>query len=271
MKIYDGDRLDTTNFITHKYLQINSCGFQNAVTDYTLIRRNGRRDFHILLINSGGGEVLHNGMLYTLDKGNFIIYAPCEAQRYTLKRESTSLWCHFTGSIIQDVFNSCYIKSGVYFLSPNDLILESFTNMIQCFHQPSRAKFANVYLLELIYNISDGVTRTIQKDNRNLILPILTYINANYNKQITLDNLAQKSGYSKSRFLHIFSEYTGTTPKKYQNNIRLKISCEMLSATNNSITEIAVSCGFNDPLYFSRLFKKKYNITPTEYRISANS
>lgn len=267
MKIYDGNKFDTTEFISDKYLQINSCGFQNVMPGYTVIRRNGRNDFHILMIIDGKCEVLHNGKLYTLNKGNFVIYAPREEQRYTFKTESTSLWCHFTGSIIREVFASYCIKSGVYFLPSNKLISEAFINMIQRFHQPSRAKFANVFFLELIYNISDAVTKsTTQGDAQDFILPILTYINANYNKKITLCDLAQKSGYSKSRFSHIFSENTGTTPIKYQNDIRLKISCEMLSSTSSSITDIAFSCGFNDPLYFSRLFKKKYNVTPSKYR-----
>ena len=103
------------------------------------------------------------------------------------------------------------------------------------------------------------------------MLPILTYINSNYNKQITLEELANKSGYSKSRFSHIFSEVTGTTPIKYQNDLRLKISCEMLLSTKASITDIAYGCGFNDPLYYSRIFKKKYNLSPTEYRLSKSN
>ena len=59
-----------------------------------------------------------------------------------------------------------------------------------------------------------------------------------------------------------------THPIKYQNDIRLKNSCELLHSTNLTITEIAQSCGFNDPLYFSRIFKKKYNTSPTQFRLS---
>lgn len=268
MKIFDGSKLDLTNFESSSYIQINNCGFQKTMLNDTVIRRNGRQDFHILLVNSGICEAIYNNKAYKLEKGNFVIYAPGEIQQYTFKSESTSLWCHFTGSIIQELFDSCDIKSGVYSLPLNKAILTSFSNMIQSFHQPTRSKYANVYFLELIYNISDDIRNLPQNDNQEMILPILTYINANYNKRITLDELSSKSGYSKSRFSHIFSEITGTTPIKYQNNIRLKLSCEMLSATNKSVTEIALSCGFADTLYFRRLFKKTYNMTPTEYRLS---
>ena len=202
-------------------------------------------------------EAMYNNKAYKLDKGNFVIYAPGEIQQYTFKSETTSLWCHFTGSIIQELLDTCDIKSGVYSLPLNKSILTSFSNMIQSFHQPTRSKYAHVHFFELIYNISDAIKNLPQNDNQDMILPILTYINANYNKQITLDDLANRAGYSKSRFSHIFSSLTGTTPIKYQNDIKLKNSCEMLIATNHSIKEIALSCGFTDPLYF-------------EYRLSAN-
>ncbi len=90
-------------------------------------------------------------------------------------------------------------------------------------------------------------------------------MNANYQKPITLAELAEKAGYSKSRFSHLFSEITGTTPKQYLNNVRLQVSCELLS-TGLTVAEIADRCGFNDPLYYSRIFKKKYGLSPTGYR-----
>ena len=271
MKVFDGNIHDTTNFASNKYLQINSCGFQNVISDNTVIRRKGRHDFHILLVNSGQCEVIHNNKSHKLEAGNLVIYAPGEIQQYTFKAGTSSLWCHFTGSIVRELLDSCDIKSGVYFLSPNRLISKSYSTMIHCFHLPMRSKYAHVHFFELIYNISDAIKNMSQDDSQDFILPILTYINANYNKQITLDDLSNRSGYSKSRFSHIFSAVTGTTPIKYQNDIRLKNACEMLLSTNISIKEIALSCGFSDPLYFNRLFKKKYSMTPTEYRLYADN
>ncbi len=267
MAVWDGSTNDTTNFIIDKYLQINSCGFQNILPDYTVIRRKGRYDYHILIINSGICEALHKDKSYTLTKGNLIVYAPGEQQKYSFQSEGSTLWCHFSGHIVEELLDSCNITSGVYFLNPNKAILESYSNVIQRFHQPGKENFANASLLELIYYIADVLANSEQKNESDGILPILTYINTNYNKKITLQELAKKSGYSKSRFSHIFSKATGTTPIQYQNDIRLKISCEMLSSTKYTIADVAFSCGFNDPLYYSRIFKKKYNITPTQYRL----
>ena len=265
MYIYD-EKNDVSNVRSHKFIQINGCGFQNMSSDFLVVRENGRRDYHILLINKGLCIAEHKGTQYTLSPGNLIIYEPTEKQKYMFKPNSESLWCHFSGNAIQEIFESAKIKSGVYFIKPNIAIFEYYSSLIQRFHQPGRKKYSTASFLELIYNISDATTHSDNAKNLDIILPVLKYINANYNKDITLDTLANLTGYSKSRFSHIFSEATGTTPNKYQNDIRLNVSREMLSSTELSIREIAVSCGFRDPLYFSRVFKKKYNIAPTEYR-----
>lgn len=266
MSIYDGNKLDTTDRFADKFLQINSCGFQNIVSEHTVIRKIGRKDYHILLVSNGTCRVWHNKKSHELTIGNFVIYAPGEEQKYTFQSGSTSLWCHFGGTAIREIFDTHGIKSGVYFYKPNKNILNAFTDTIRNFHQPSRTKFANASLLELLYFISDGIENVEENKSNDAILNVLTYINLNYNKQITLDELARKSGYSKSRFSHIFAEIAGTTPIKYQNEIRLKTAHEMLSSTNLSIKEIAFSCGFGDALYFSRLFAKKYGVPPSKLR-----
>lgn len=263
--LYDGTKLDTTNRAVTAYLKVNSCGFQNVASDYTVIRKNGRKDYHILLVLDGTAKVLHNNKYHTLSGGNLVIYAPDNEQFYSFENNSTTLWCHFGGTVTDEIFESCGIASGVYFLNPDKRITESFTALIRNFHLPSREKFSNVSLLELIYNISESIRTPSNTGKDDMVSPILTYINANYNKHITLDELAKKAGYSKSRFSHIFSETTGTTPIKYQNDIRLKTACELLTS-GISVSETAFSCGFSDALYFSRIFKKKYGLSPNEFK-----
>ena len=268
MNNWDGNVKDTTNFISDKYLQINNCGFQNTSPGYCVTRKHGRKDYHILLINSGKCELLHKNKLYTLSRGNLAIYAPNEEQKYSFSCGCSTLWCHFSGNIVEELLDSCNLSSGVYFLNPNKEIFESYSTLIQRFHLFNKQPLSNASLIELIYYISNASTLTEQRRNSDIITQVLTYININYNKELTLEELSKKAGYSKSRFSHLFLEIVGMSPIKYQNDIRLKNSCELLHSTNLTITEIAQSCGFNDPLYFSRIFKKKYKISPTQYRIS---
>ena len=265
---WDGNVRDRTNFKTEKYLKINSCGFQHMPLPCTVMRKKGRVDYQILLIDNGNCEILYKNKKYTLSNGNLVIYTPNEEQEYSFSPNTSSLWCHFGGKIAEELFDSCNLTGGVYFLNPDKGISESFSKLIQRFHLSDKQTLANASLLELIYHISKVAAKSGQNRNSDIITQALTYIITNYNKQLTLDELAKKAGYSKSRFSHLFFEIAGMSPIKYQNDIRLKNSCELLLSTDLPITEIAQSCGFNDPLYFSRIFKKKYKISPTQYRIS---
>ena len=266
MIIWDGNKNDITNFSTDKYLKINSCGFQNVKQGQLVTRKKGRVDYHILLVTGGEYNVLYRGKTYSLFSGNLIIYEPHEEQRYENKPGSSSMWCHFTGTAADEIMADFDLTGGVYFTESDKELCDVFSRMIQRHFLPEQKKIAISALIELVYRISTLVNNPVQKKNSNIILPALTYININYNKKITLDELASVAGYSKSRFSHVFSECTGTTPVKYQNDVRLKMSREMLLSTAQSIGEIALNCGFEDQLYFSRLFKKNFGITPTEYR-----
>ena len=266
MIIWDGSKTDISNFSTDKYLKINSCGFQNVKQGQLVTRKEGRVDYHILLVTGGEYSVLYHGETYVLYAGDMVIYEPHEEQRYENKPFSSSMWCHFTGTVADEIMTDLGLSTGVFYLEPDAELCDIYSRMIQRWFLPSAKSVANASLIELLHRISTLVRDPVQKHNSDIIFPVLTYINVNYNKKITLDELAEVSGYSKSRFSHVFSEYMGTTPVKYQNDVRLKMSREMLLSTLQSIGEIALNCGFADQLYFSRLFKKKYGITPTEYR-----
>ena len=121
MNTYDGSINDVTNFKTYKYLKINSAGFQNAPRGYTVIRKKGRLDYHILLITSGSCNVLHNDKTYKLTAGNLVIYAPQEEQKYSFTANSTTMWCHFTGTVSDEIMTDAKLESGIYFLKPNML------------------------------------------------------------------------------------------------------------------------------------------------------
>ena len=143
MITWDGNVNDTTNFTTDKYLQINSCGFQSTLLSKTVIRRKGRKDYHILLINSGKCEILHKTKLYTLSRGNLVIYAPTEEQKYSFSSGCSSLWCHFSGNLVEELFHSCNLTSGIYFLKPNKQIFDSYSTLIQRFHMSNQENLAN--------------------------------------------------------------------------------------------------------------------------------
>ena len=264
--LYDGSIRDKTNFVSDNFLKMNSCGFENPIPGYTVVRKFGRKDYHILLLNRGACVAYHNGVEYQLSPGNIVIYFPDEEQRYSFSEDSKTLWCHFTGAAVKDLFDGCHLTSGVYQIEKNTSIFQTFSRMIERFSIEEKMKFSIPSLIELIYHISDAVKMVESKEISTAISRALLYIHTNYNRVITIEELAKIAGYSKSRFSHLFVIECGETPITYQRNIQLSMACELLITTENKISEIALHCGFQDPLYFSRAFKKKYHISPKEHR-----
>ena len=100
----------------------------------------------------------------------------------------------------------------------------------------------------------------------NRLKNVLTYIRDHYDSTITLEELAQVAGMSPRYFCRAFSQITGKTPIAYLNYYRIELAGEKLLMTNDKITDIALSCGFNDMSYFSKLFTREKGLTPSAYR-----
>lgn len=267
MRIYDGEKLDTTNFISDKYFEINSCGVQNVSLDFSVtIREKGRVDYHLLFISKGCCEVFYRGESYILQSGDMVVYPPGESQKYIFSPQTTSLFCHFTGSAAHDILNDYGISFGVIRnLQSGASVYEKFMELIRSKNGDISKNKSNRSFFELLNALSEEISVPKGK-NRVGVDAAIDYIHVNYNKHITLDSLASVSGYSKSRFSKLFFNETGSTPIEYINVLRLENARRMLLTSRLSIGEIAEACGFGDQLYFCRLFKKKYQSSPSTYR-----
>lgn len=95
---------------------------------------------------------------------------------------------------------------------------------------------------------------------------MMQYIHQNYIRNISLEDIAEHAKISKSTALNLFRRYLHITPITYLINYRLNEAAHLLSKTEKKINTIAYETGFNNVDYFCRLFKKHYQLTPTEYR-----
>lgn len=107
---------------------------------------------------------------------------------------------------------------------------------------------------------------TVADKNYQAVRDAITYIERNYSLPLTVDKIAANAGFSKSRFMSIFKEFTNTSCKKYINKCRMESAQNLLVSTNETVLEIAISCGYNNISLFNREFKKTYGATPMEYR-----
>ena len=103
-------------------------------------------------------------------------------------------------------------------------------------------------------------------NSTNKIKLVLNYINDNYSEDISINTLAELCDYSEYHFMRFFKKHIGLTCIQYINNLRLEKSSILLTSTNNAIMDISLEVGFDNLSYFNKLFKRKYNLTPKEFR-----
>jgi len=95
------------------------------------------------------------------------------------------------------------------------------------------------------------------------------YIRENASHNLTLSQLSERFGYTKQYVIRIFKKQFRTTPTAFINDTKLSLAIRRLTESDRPIEEIAHRCGFEDANYFSRQFKKKFGLSPSEYRKSA--
>ncbi|MDF2590537.1 MAG: response regulator receiver protein [Clostridia bacterium] len=95
---------------------------------------------------------------------------------------------------------------------------------------------------------------------------IINYIHKNYNKDISLDNIADEFDIHKVYLARIFKEEAGQSVNEYIRNLRIERAKELLRNTNDRINEIVYKIGFNNPQSFYMLFKKYVGVNPNEFR-----
>jgi len=95
---------------------------------------------------------------------------------------------------------------------------------------------------------------------------ILRYLRHHHANEIDFDDVARRFGYSLRNFNRIFREATGTTPHNYLVKLRISAAMRALRHSDQSITTVALRCGFNDSNYFSYTFNHLTGMSPSEYR-----
>ncbi|AQP54698.1 helix-turn-helix domain-containing protein [Vagococcus penaei] len=100
----------------------------------------------------------------------------------------------------------------------------------------------------------------------NAVLPLIQFIHKNFQKEISLDELANYMHLNKNYICQLFKKEVGMTFKTYLSNYRVEQAKKLLRETDWALCDISDYIGYADPAYFSRQFKKIEGISPTDYR-----
>lgn len=258
-------------------LIVTSCGIYRIFAQEKLptYRPKGRNDYQLLYIASGKGHFYFNQNAEVIvSAGHMILYRPKEMQKYVYYAEDQTevYWVHFTGNDVKKFLKRHSFPAKEHVISTGTFpeYQQLYRKMIQEL-QLCKADYEN-YLSLLLYQLliivgrqqseSLTITTAVQKD----IEHATHYFNENYNKNINIDEFAASLNMSTCWFIRNFKQYNKITPLSYILSIRIANAQNLLETTSYNVTEIASIIGYDNPLYFSRLFKKQTGLSPSDYR-----
>ena len=264
MEIYNGDLLDTSNLGNESFLQINSCGIQlSSSREITISRKKGRMDYQLFYMVRGGCEVEYQGKTSIIHNG-FVIYPPHVSQKYTDYEDAKRIWIHFNGYGVEEILEEAHLRGGIYSISSSAIIEKMLLQLIIEHNQKGTISNEKGLLLSILNTLGKMVN--FPENSNDKIMEVITFITTHYNSEINIGELSGSCNLSRSRFMYLFKEQTGMAPHTYQQTLRIKNSMTLLTSTKLSIAEVGQQSGYQDPLYFSRIFKKCVGLSPKKYR-----
>lgn len=264
--------IKSTEAVSSEYIHLNSCGCQHLAEDTSLLRPNGRVDYHVLYIAEGECRVTALGRETVARAGTLIFFFPGERQKYAFRREipSTSYYLHFSGTAPEELFRELMAGRERVFPIGKSATLEELLRRLEEEYTLSLSHAEGVsggYLLAIlslclrkILLAAEGGTVSAK------IADVCRYMHATLSEDLPISRYAEECHLSESRFTHLFHEVIGKSPIAYLTEARIRRAEELLYDTALPISAVAEAVGVKSPYYFSRFFKKHTGLSPTEFR-----
>lgn len=257
-------------------LVVGSCGTYRLKTRPKLPTywQKGRRDYQILYVANGKTHFWFDDKEEIVSAGYMVLYKPEEIQKYVYYLEDNPevFWIHFTGSDVKNIlaYHGISLDEHVFYCGVLPDYKALFRKIIQEL-QLCRYGYED-YIASLFNDILLLVDRQQHEQKKTTgnvqeqIERAAAYFNENYNTKISIDDYAESLHISTNWFIHNFKQYAGMSPAQYILSLRMVNAQSLLERTTYNIKEISEIVGYENPLYFSRVFKKEIGKSPAQYR-----
>lgn len=258
-------------------LIVGSCGTYRLQTREKLPtwRPRGRLDYQLLYVAAGKTHFFFGGKDHVVSAGNMVLFQPRQEQHYEYygKDKPEVYWIHFTGGNVKNILRRFEIplRDPFFFCGTHSSYAALFKEII---HELQSCRTGYQELCEMyLRQIFLQIQRSRQEQTPSLSTYLLEemeyaqrYFNEHYQEPINIEAFAQSRNMSVSWFMRNFKQVTNQSPMQYILSIRIANAVSLLETTDYNVTEISTIVGYDNPLYFSRIFRKQKGISPTEYR-----
>lgn len=253
---------------------VTSIGYFPSALHHYRERPHGLEDFLLMYCVGGEGLVqIAQNPKYPLKQGQIALLPPDTAHLYYASKNNpwSIYWIHLNGKQIAKLWERGYLGESKYLLSSGCVLLETLFN--ECF-QMMKQKYTEkdyFYLCQIVSHIlgvvCNFVTETVTTEKgENAVETAIAYMKQNLHRTIALEELSGLTHYSSSHLNQLFQRIKQSSPIEYFIQMKLQAASRELYFSKLPIKDIALNYGFDDPLYFSRLFRKTFGVSPNAFR-----
>ena len=237
-------------------------------------RPNGRGDYQLLYVASGKVHFIFDNTERIIPKGNMVLFRPGETQMYYLYAadKPETYWVHFTGSDVDLLLDYYRMpkNENVFFTGTSPDYQWLFRQMIQelqlmrvNYEDLLNMNLRHIFLIINRYLVEGNKVGTEMLDE---VEKAAHYFNEHYNETIVIEDYAREHGMTANWFTQSFKKITIFTPLQYIVSLRITNAMNMIETTDYNVSQIAAAVGYDNSMYFSRVFKNRTGMSPTEYK-----
>lgn len=239
-------------------------------------REQGAEQYILIFCRSGSGWYEINGTRHSVNMNDALIiprdtphiYGASDSAPWSIQ------WVHFIGS--EAKFLTYYLPLDQYTIPLDAACVQQVTKLFEECYEAMIGGFVLhrlLYCAQIVHHLlgsivfNNGAFSPTQRTSQfRSLQPTITFLHENFDKNLTLGEMAAHAGLSASHFSALFKQQTGYSPTHYFLHLKMQHAGALLSLTKKPIHQISSEVGYDDPYYFSRIFKKIMGVSPRQYR-----
>jgi AraC family transcriptional regulator of arabinose operon len=253
----------------------SAMGYYPSARGHSMSRKQHDDNLLIFCVD-GEGSLETSARNARIHAGELVILPANTPHHYRASRERpwSIYWCHFTGHRAKDYVQLITGGRETLTLAAINRVklmrdFQSLLNVRETGYRELPFIHASAQLKQILSFIALQSRNRQSGDSAGLNLSMIDeMMRSNIEKSLTLDELAAACNLSKFHFANKYREATVYSPIKHFLHMKVEMACELLDTTDLRISAVSRAIGYDDPLYFSRLFKKITGLSPKDYRAS---
>ena len=263
-------------------LQLIQAGYQKTNANYSygpMIRDH----YLIHFIRRGSGMMTDMQNEYSIHENQCFLICPGRMSLYRAAQDSPweYYWLGFSGPWGESVLSEMQLDAAhpIAELRNSEALFALLDRMTRTIQPHSGYLTLTGLLFELMDVLRDSrgsgegarpaaARRNLQEKNVQLVENIKIMVENSFGERLNISEIARNLGYSRSYMTEVFHRETGVSISQYITEFRLQRAEMMMRDPSQSVQQIAYLCGYSDPLFFSRMFKKRFGASPRAFRES---